>query len=194
MVWESPKNDGVGAGPLKAPGSRWGTALCEDVHKLAHHARAAQELEGVTRELVDAERGLRRTWSPSMYCVSPVDDVVYKPPPGTEEPPPFVGRLPYVTETLLSRAGTGKQVLFKREDYCIPAYGRVNEDAHFRTSQFTHVGLIVAGTDPGIVDFYEDTLGLLRSTERSGPPSGAGTVAMFDTSPGASFSHPLRGE
>lgn len=185
MMWETPKNEGVGSGPLKAAGSRWATALTDDVYNVAHHAREAQTLEGVTRELFDPERGLRRTWSESMYSVMPVEDVVYKPPPGSVAPPAFVGRMPFVTEMLLSRAVTGKQVLFSRSDYNIPSYGNVNAQAHFRTSQFTHMGLIVAGDDPSIVGFYEQTLGLLRSMDRSGPPDGIGTQVLFDSYPGA---------
>lgn len=184
MVWDTPRNAGVGAGPLKAPGSRWSTALTHDVYNIAHHARAAQTLAGVTDERFDPDRGLRRTWSPGMYCVMPVEDVVYKPPPGAPVPPAFSGRKPFVTEMLVSREVTGKQVLFQRADYEIPAYGVVNEQAHFRTSQFTHFGLIPDGDDSAVVDFYESTLGLLRSMDRSGLAEGLGTQAMFDSYPG----------
>lgn len=181
MVWDEPRNAGVGAGPLKAPGSRWVTSLTRDVYNVAHHARAAQTLAGVTKERFDPECGLRRTWSADMYTTMPVEDVVYKPPPGSAVPPPFLARKPFVTEMLLSRAVTGKQVLFQRSDYDIPAYGVVNEEAHFRASQFAHVGLIQSGDDAKVLDFYEITLGLLRAVDSSGPAEGLGTNALFDS-------------
>lgn len=184
MVWDAPRNEGVGAGPLKAPGSRWAAALTRDVYNIAHHACAAQTLEGVTGERFDPETGLRRTWSANMYTVMPFEDVVYKPPPGTPEPLPFEERMPFEAEMLLSRAATGKQVLFQRSDYVIPGYGALNERAHFRTSQFTHFGLIQAGDDPAPLDFYENTLGLLRAIDKAGPPVGLGTQAMLDSHPG----------
>lgn len=184
MTWEAPKNSGTGPGPLKAAGSRWTTALTADIHNVAHHARTAQLLEGVTRELRDQELGTRRTWSANMYVVMPVDDIVYKPPPGAPVPEPFADALPHVCEMIVSRAATGKQVLFQRRDYAIPRYGVINEDAHFRASAFTHCGLIPAGSNTGVLDFYESTLGLLRSIDRSGPAEGPATSAVFETDPG----------
>lgn len=174
----------MGPGPLKAAGSRWAIAVTSDLYNVAYHARSAQLLEGVTREEFDPERGMRKTWSPSMYCVMPMQGVIYKPLPGAPPPQPFTDRMPHVSEFLVSRATTGKQLLFSRSDYDISTYGQVNHDSHFRSSQFAHVGLIVDGDDPSVLDFYEDTLGLLRTLSRAVHPNPL-TEALLDFTPGA---------
>jgi hypothetical protein len=185
MVWETAKNEGVGFGPLRAAGSRWATALTADPLTIYHHARTAQVMEGVVKEEFDGGAGQRKTWSESMYTVMPVPDTVYDPPPGTVKVP-FVGSLPHVHELLVSRLVTGKQVLFSRADYSIPLYGKVNPRCHFPTSQFTHFGLIAAGEDHGVLDFYQDTLGLLKTQAYAAGPVKLGTRAMFDCAPGLS--------
>jgi hypothetical protein len=185
LIWEHPKNAGVGAGPLKAAGSRWAIALVADVWNIAHHARAAQTAAGVVRDEFDAARGMRKTWSDGMYCVMPLDGMIYSLPPGAPEALPFVDRMPHVSEMLLSRDTTGKQVLFARMDYEIPEYGKINWDAHFPCSQFAHVGLVVDGEDPSVLDFYEDTLGLMRTGSKEVAPTLL-QEALMDFTPGTS--------
>lgn len=123
----------------RPPGSRRATTLSEDVYLVAHHARGPSHGRPYARALFDAKRGLRCMWSESMCRDMPVKGVVYK------SPPAFIGKLLFVMEMLVSRQVSWKHVLFARGDHSIPHYGQVNPDAHFRTSQFPHMGLIVGG-------------------------------------------------
>ena len=81
-----------------------------------------------------------------------------------------------------------RQVLFQRFGYSIPGYGQVNPDSAFKTSQITHFGL-VTHTDEVALDFYEDTLGLLRvrSNSESTYEGVADGPNVFDLAPGERY-------
>ena len=59
------------------------------------------------------------------------------------------------------------QNFYQRYEYTIPKYGKVDESSKFKCSQITHFGLIAQGPYEDVA-FYEDTLGLLKTTDGEG--------------------------
>jgi hypothetical protein len=55
-----------------------------------------------------------------------------------------------------------RQVLFQRFGYILPHYGQIDENAAFKTSQFTHMGMVIQDDSKETLKFYEEVLGLLR--------------------------------
>jgi len=54
-----------------------------------------------------------------------------------------------------------RQILFERFSYTLPHYGNINKRAFFRTSQITHVGMVIQDDSLESLRFYESVLGLL---------------------------------
>ncbi|WP_414565359.1 MULTISPECIES: VOC family protein [unclassified Anabaena] len=167
MVWQNPTNQGLGLASMKVKGNRWATTLTADVLTILNHAE-------------DAKAG---NWA--IKYTNPHWEVIYnkerKSRPFTE---PAVG----VREMLLLQPLT-RQVLFQRFGYSLPNYGQINNHAAFKTSQFTHMGMIVQDDSKQILKFYEEVLGLLRvrdDVETSYESSPAGRE-MFDLKPGEKF-------
>jgi catechol 2,3-dioxygenase-like lactoylglutathione lyase family enzyme len=82
-----------------------------------------------------------------------------------------------------------RQVLFQRFGYTLPDYGQIDENAGFRTSQFTHMGMVIQDDSKETLKFYEEVLGLLRvrdDVETSYESSLAGRE-IFDLKPGEKF-------
>jgi catechol 2,3-dioxygenase-like lactoylglutathione lyase family enzyme len=55
-----------------------------------------------------------------------------------------------------------RQVFFERFNYTLPHYGKINESAFFKTSQITHMGMILQDGSKETLRFYDEILGLLR--------------------------------
>ncbi|MEM7356075.1 MAG: hypothetical protein AAF657_34990, partial [Acidobacteriota bacterium] len=140
MVWETPRNEGLGLAHMKVLGGRWGAAVTRDVYKILNHSEDA------------AERGL------PIYFVEPQRQVIYG---GGGDARPFLDPMLCVREMLLVRPET-RQIIFQRYDYELPLYGRIAEGAPLRMSQVTHAGLITTG-GPESLDFYDGVLGLKRA-------------------------------
>jgi catechol 2,3-dioxygenase-like lactoylglutathione lyase family enzyme len=82
-----------------------------------------------------------------------------------------------------------RQVLFQRFGYTLPDYGQIDENAAFKTSQFTHMGMVIQDDSKEILKFYEEVLGLLRvrdDVETSYESSLAGRE-IFDLQSGEKF-------
>ena len=137
FIWEKPTNDGLGLTRLITPGSRWTSTLTRDVLQLFNHAEIAQR-NGFDISIVPPQ------WS-QIYDF------------GKSEP--FTGDVCGVRELVIIQACT-RQVFFERFGYDLPYYGSVNESSKFRTSQFTHGGLVFQSDDAKSVMFYIDVLGL----------------------------------
>jgi hypothetical protein len=187
MHWKKPRNSGVGAGPLKnGVGSRWAAALSKDVYSIAHHAQQNWMFDGDGRTDLDVSSGVLKSTSRTMYSVSPFATSLSEGQPGDTLAP----GAPHVHEMLLSRAQTGKQIIFMRTGYSVPTYGNVNSRSHFQTSQFTHCGLMLSAPDETAakraLDFYANVLGLLH-TQTQKFVHGPGTKAMFDATGGTLF-------
>jgi uncharacterized glyoxalase superfamily protein PhnB len=166
MEWDEPTSDGLGTQSMKAEGTRWGTTLTEDVLRLANHAEAAEAA------------GL-----PIRY-VSPQWSQIYE----TSETAPFLKPMPGVREMMVLRSRV-RHVFYERFNYTIPHYGTVNENALFRTSQVTHVGVVIRDDDKEALRFYDQVLGLLRARDDNTVTYEEATASrrIFDLNPGEQY-------
>ncbi|WP_436775852.1 VOC family protein [Yinghuangia sp. YIM S09857] len=144
MQWQNPTGPGVGAEPLRTPGGRWTVQMTTALLELQSHAELADEAGELIHIVFSAKQVFGGT------------------PDGGRHVVPFHDRLPLIREAVVTR-GESRQVFFERHGYTVPHYGAL-VDARFMASQFTHVGLIHHG-DPGLLDFYDRGLGLLRVTD-----------------------------
>lgn len=152
---------------MKVKGNRWATTLTADVLTILNHAEDAKA----------AGWAIRYT--------QPHWEVIYN---KEHKNRPFTDAAVGVREMLLLQPLT-RQVLFQRFGYTLPNYGQINHTAAFKTSQFTHMGMIVQDDSKEILQFYEEVLGLLRvrdDVETSYESSPAGRE-MFDLKPGEKF-------
>ncbi|GAX34252.1 VOC family protein [Nodularia sp. NIES-3585] len=167
MVWQKPTNQGLGLESMKVKGNRWATTLTADILTILNHAE-------------DAKAG---RWA--IRYTNPHWEVIYN---KERKSRPFTDAAVGVREMLLLQPLT-RQVLFQRFGYTLPDYGQINHNAAFKTSQCTHMGLIVQDDSKQILKFYEEVLGLLRvrdDVETSYESSPAGRE-MFDLKPGEKF-------
>jgi catechol 2,3-dioxygenase-like lactoylglutathione lyase family enzyme len=142
MQWEKPVNEGLQLARMNVLGNRWGAMLTGDVYNLQNHAE-----EALAQKL-------------PVFMVEPQRAEIYK---LEKRPAPFLENYATVREMCLIRPET-RQILFQRFGYNLALYGRVNEQSFFRSSQVTHVGMVVY-RDKANLDFYEKVLGLLRVKE-----------------------------
>lgn len=167
MMWENPINQGLGISSMKVKGNRWATTLTNDSLNILNHAELA-EAAGET-----------------IKYTNPRWEVIYN---KERKSRPFISETVGVREMLLLQPLT-RQVLFQRFGYNLPYYGNINENSPFKTSQFTHMGIIVQDDSKEILNFYESALGLLRvrdDVETSYESSVAGRE-IFDLEPGENF-------
>lgn len=143
MQWERPRNGGLGTGPdLRCIGSRWGVRLTASVMNIANHAQQALAT-GADLTLIE----------PIFAVIGEVS--------GERAATPFRDELVGVREMVVLQP-LYRQVFFERFGYDSPLYGRINPHCLFRTSQHTHFGMMIAGDDHRVLDFYDRVLGLKR--------------------------------
>ncbi|TAE60489.1 MAG: VOC family protein [Nostocales cyanobacterium] len=167
MSWENPQNQGLGISSMKVKGNRWTTALTDNLLGILNHAENAKAIGQTIR-----------------YSY-PYWEVIYQ---KDRKSRPFVEPAVGVREMLLLQP-LSRQVLFQRFGYVMSNYGKINHNAAFSTSQFTHLGLVVQDDSKESLRFYEDVLGLLRTrddVETSYESSLAGRD-LFDLQPGEKF-------
>ncbi|MBW4513333.1 MAG: VOC family protein [Scytonematopsis contorta HA4267-MV1] len=167
MSWEQPTNDGLGMGSMKVKGNRWSTSLTSDLLNILNHAEEAEK----------AGRDIKYT--------NPRWEIIYN---KNQKMNPFIESMMGVREMMLLQPFS-RQVFFQRFGYTMPHYGNINHDSLLKTSQFTHMGLVVQDDSKEIVKFYEDVFGLLRvrdDVETSYDSSIAGRE-IFDLLPGERF-------
>ncbi|NJR40713.1 MAG: VOC family protein [Leptolyngbyaceae cyanobacterium CSU_1_4] len=167
MQWEQSQNEGLGLESMNVKGNRWATSLTADVLTLLNQAEEAQ-----------------RSGLPIRYTM-PHWEIIYN---KDRKMRPFIDPAIGVREMLLLQPLT-RQVLFQRFGYTLPHYGQINDQAAFKTSQITHMGLVIQDDSKETLKFYEDVLGLLRvrdEVETSYESSQAGRQ-IFDLQPGDKF-------
>jgi len=167
MQWEQPRNEGLGLGSMKARGNRWATTLTADILTILNQAEEAD-----------------RAGLPIRYT-TPHWEIIYN---KDRKMRPFIDPAIGVREMLLLQPLT-RQVLFQRFGYTLPHYGQINEQATFKASQVTHMGMVVQDDSKETLKFYEDVLGLLRvrdDVETTYESSQAGRQ-IFDLQPGEKF-------
>ena len=140
MVWDKPLNEGLGLRKMRFVGNRWGAMMTEDVLAIANHAELAQAA------------------GQEIEFLGPLWDVIYD----TGKPfEPFVDKPIGVRELMVIRPES-RQFLFQRYNYHLSNYGRVDRNAPLKTSQFTHVGIVIQDDSKEVLRFYDEVLGLLR--------------------------------
>jgi catechol 2,3-dioxygenase-like lactoylglutathione lyase family enzyme len=142
--WAKPTNNGLQMSRMNVLGNRWGATLTSDVYNLLNHAEeaAAQKKE--------------------VFSVEPQRAEIYK---LEKRPVPFLENYATVREMCLIQPET-RQILFQRFGYSLPLYGKIDQDSFFKSSQFTHVGMVIYRNQENI-DFYENVLGLLKVKENA---------------------------
>ncbi|MEG4285919.1 VOC family protein [Microcoleus sp. A006_D1] len=167
MVWEKSTNDGLEMLSMKVKGNRWATTLTADLLNILNHAEDAQSAN-----------------LPVKYT-SPRWEVIYN---KERKARPFIGAAVGVREMMLLQPLT-RQVFFQRFNYALPNYGKIDENAFFKTSQITHMGMIIQDDSKETLLFYEEVLGLIRArddVETTFESSLAGRE-IFDLHPGEKF-------
>ena len=166
MVWQNPTNEGLGMESMKVKGNRWATTLTTDVLNILNHVE-------------DARAG---NWA--IRYTNPHWEVIYN---KERKSRPFIDPAIGVREMLLLQPLT-RQVLFQRYGYTLPDYGNINKSSALKTSQFTHMGMVIQDDTKETLKFYEE-LGLLRvrdDVETSYESSLAGRE-IFDLHKGEKF-------
>ena len=167
MIWQNPINEGLGISSMKVKGNRWATTLTNDSLNILNHAELASSA------------------GETIKYTNPRWEVIYN---KDRKSRPFLDETVGVREMLLLQPLT-RQVIFQRFGYDLPHYGNINENSPFKTSQFTHMGMIVQDDSKEILNFYAEGLGLLRvrdDVETSYESSLAGRE-IFDLQPGEKF-------
>lgn len=166
MVWEHPINEGLKLMPMRIIGNRWATTLTTDVLNILNHAEKAEQ-DGL----------------PIKY-IHPQWTVIYQAQTGIS----FVDSLVGVREMMVLQPLT-RQVFFQRFNYTIPNYGNINEAAAFKTSQFTHMGMVIQDDSKETLKFYEEVLGLLRTQDdiESTYENASGGRPIFELQSGERF-------
>mgnify|MGYP001772959065 CR=1 FL=1 len=160
MVWDKPSDDGLGLIGMKVIGNRWGAMMTADIYNIQNHV----------------EEAIAQGYP--IYYVSPQRAEIYKP---EKRPVPFLENYPAIREMCLIQPLT-RQIIFQRFGYTLPYYGKINHESFFKSSQITHVGIVIE-YDPEHIEFYGDVLGLLKVKESKSYESGyedSSARAIFD--------------
>ncbi|BAZ86883.1 VOC family protein [Dolichospermum compactum] len=167
MIWQNPTSAGLGISSMKRKGNRWGTTLTTDILGILNHAEAAKSI------------GENILYTQTHW------EVIYN---KDQKIRPFVEPLVGVREMLLLQPFS-RQVLFQRFGYDVPNYGQINDHAPLKTSQFTHVGIVVQDDSKEILKFYEEVLGLLRVRDdvKTSYESSLAGREFFHLNPGEKF-------
>ncbi|WP_460206157.1 VOC family protein [Scytonema sp. NUACC21] len=140
MTWQQPTNEGLKMSSMKVKGNRWATTLTADVLNILNHVEEAKAAGG------------------AIWYTYPRWEVIYN---KERKSRPFIEPVVGVREMLLLQPLT-RQVLFERFGYTVPHYGMINESSALRTSQFTHMGMVIQDDTKETLKFYDEILGLLR--------------------------------
>ncbi|GAA6623837.1 VOC family protein [Scytonema sp. NUACC26] len=167
MIWQNPTNEGLKMGSMKVKGNRWATTLTADVLNILNHIEDAKAAG----------------WP--IWYTYPRWEVIYN---KERKSRPFIEPAVGVREMLMLQP-LARQVLFERFGYTMPNYGVINESSALKTSQFTHMGMVIQDDTKETLKFYDEVLGLLRvrdDVETSYESSLAGRE-IFDLQPKEKF-------
>ena len=78
---------------------------------------------------------------------------------------PFRRSITCKSEVIVFRPHS-RHVLVQRYGHDLPKFGTYNRDCLFQSSEFTQVGICIAGDDSSPLDFYDRVLGFKRTSER----------------------------
>lgn len=167
MQWEKPVNEGLKLSRMNVLGNRWGAMMTGDVYNLQNHAE----------EAIAQKRPI--------FIVEPQRAEIYK---LEKRPAPFFETYATVREMCLIMPET-RQILFQRFGYNLANYGKINEQSFFKSSQITHVGMVIYRNQENI-DFYGNVLGLLKVKENAdydSDYSNPSSKAIFSLTPNQKY-------
>ncbi len=144
MQWEKPVNDGLQLSRMNVLGNRWGAMMTADIYNLQNHAE-----ESIAQKH-------------SIFMVEPQRAEIYK---LEKRPQPFLENYATVREMCLIQPET-RQIMFQRFGYNLKNYGNINQESFFKSSQITHVGMVIYRNQENL-DFYSKVLGLLKVKENT---------------------------
>ncbi len=157
--WERPRGEGLGMTRFRVEGSRWGAMMTRSAYGVMNHVEAAK----AQGRAIDA--------------VPPIFASIYQKDQALR---PFEAPILGVREMALVQP-LWRQVYFERFGYQNALYGHVAEDSLMRSSQITHFGMVIRSDDHGVLDFYDQVLGLKRTADHHVPyEQTVGSRAIFD--------------
>ncbi len=138
LAWQNPQGPGLGHAPLRSTGSRWSVHRTDDVMNVFNHAETARQ-QGQDIQLKGPLINVR---SPSR---------------GYEQRP-FAAPI-RASHNFQMTFPEARVVAMQRFCVSMTRYGTLATESLLRTSEGCHMGLVVAGEDFGIFDFYSAVLG-----------------------------------
>jgi catechol 2,3-dioxygenase-like lactoylglutathione lyase family enzyme len=167
MMWQNPTNHGLKMGSMKVKGNRWATTLTADIQNILNHVEEAKAAG----------------WP--LWFTRPHWEVIYN---KERKNRPFIDTMVGVREMLLLQPLT-RQVFFQRFGYTLPDYGNIDLNSPLKTSQFTHIGMVIQDDSKETLKFYDEVLGLLRVRDdvETSYESSLASREIFDLQPGEKF-------
>lgn len=149
MQWENPRNDGLGIRPFRGHGNRWAGQFVRSASDIANHAivakKAGQPVYDVPPTFIDLS-----SYNPDLF--------------DGKAPVPFQDLIVAVREYSLVQP-LSRQAFLERFNYESKMLGKYNEDCLFPATQIAHAGLMFSSDDHGVLDFYDQVLGLKRVSD-----------------------------
>lgn len=167
LAWQKPVGPGLGHAPLRSTGSRWSVHRTDDVMNVFNHAETARQ-QGQDIQLKGPLINVR---SPSR---------------GYEQRP-FAAPI-RASHNFQMTFPESRVVAMQRFGVSMARYGTLASESLLRTSEGCHMGLVVAGEDFSIFDFYSEVLGFKvgKKVHIEYEP-GYTPSDFFDLSPGEHF-------
>ena len=177
MHWDQPLGNGLGLAPLRATGCRWSVQRTEDLMRLWNHV-----------EILVARGATLATTGPEINARTTGNAATSKP---LKEPFPASRNLqlfqPYY-----------QQVVMQRFHIDVSAYGTIDPDCLFRTTELCHMAIVTR--DRTTANFYEHVLGFRKGSEQTiGHNPDSVATRMFELQPGEelteiNYENPCSGE
>ncbi len=161
MQWDQPLGDGLGLAPLRATGCRWSVQRTEDLMLLWNHVEVLVA-RGATIGTTGPEINARLTGNAATSH-------------------PLKEAFPASRNLQLFQPHY-QQVVMQRFNIDVSAYGVIDADSLFRTTELCHMAVVTR--DRASVDFYAERLGFRRGSELTiGHNPDSVATRMFDLQP-----------
>lgn len=165
MSWRQRLGPGLAQAPFRGLGSRWVGTKTLNMTRLFDHV-----------ELARAKGGPITGVAPFFVPFAPPDRLQ-----------PFLEPIAGVREMTVMEP-YWRRVFIELVGYEMPAYGQIDRQSLFETSQFTHVCLVHQDDLRKALTFYDQVLGMKRASEAEAVGDRAvGGKKIFDLAPGENF-------
>lgn len=177
MQWDQPSGDGLGLAPLRSTGCRWSVQRTEDLMLLWNHVEVLVA-RGATIGTTGPEINARVTGNAATSH-------------------PLKEAFPASRNLQLFQPHY-QQVVMQRFNIDVSAYGGIDPDCLFRTTELCHMAVVTR--DRASVNFYAEALGFRKGSELTiGHNPDSVATKMFDLQPQEelteiNFENPRSGE